>query len=141
MAQRLSDEFLNGIYEAYSILMTNQIFLKLLDEKNTETNIYNETKGKKYLDPVQLVGKFSMDREQGDEDVEGIQDFITVTIPTKSLLVNNIDISPDNYETLQKGVIEYKGVDYEIAEIRPKVNIDDVFQFYAFYCKKPKVRR
>ena len=142
MAQkRLSEEFLDGIYEVYSLMMTNQIYLKLLDEKNTVTNIYEETKQKKYLEPIQLVGKFSLDTVQGEEDVEGNQDYVTATIPTKSLLDNNVDISPNNYSTLEKGVIHYKGVDYSVKRVRPTTNIDDVFQFYVFYCEKPKTRR
>ena len=142
MAQkRLSEEFLEGIYEVYSTLMTNQIFLKLLDEDSTDTNVYEETTQKKYLDPIQLVGKFALSMEQGEQVVEGIQDYVTATIPTKSLLDNNVDITPENYETLKKGAIGYKGVDYNIVQVRPIVNIDDVFQFYVFYCEKPKVRR
>ena len=142
MAQkRLSEEFLEGIYEVYSTLMTNQIFLKLLDEDSTDTNVYEETIQKKYLDPIQLVGKFALSMEQGEQVVEGIQDYVTATIPTKSLLDNNVDITPENYETLKKGAISYKGVDYNIVQVRPIVNIDDVFQFYVFYCEKPKVRR
>ena len=141
MANRLSEEFLDGIYEVYSTLMTNQIFLKLLDEDSTDTNVYDETVQKKYLDPIQLVGKFALSMEQGEQVVEGIQDYVTATIPTKSLLDNNVDITPENYETLKKGAISYKGVDYNIVQVRPIVNIDDVFQFYVFYCEKPKVRR
>lgn len=141
MAQRISEEFLDGIYEIFSQMMTNQIFLKLLDEKNTVTNIYQETKSKKYLEPIQLVGKFALSTSQGEEDVEGNQDYVTATIPTKSLLDNNIDISPRNYDTLEKGVIHYDGVDYEIKQVRPMTNIDNVFQFYVFYCEKPRVRR
>ena len=142
MAQkRLSEEFLEGIYEVYSTLMTNQIFLKLLDEDSTDTNVYEETTQKKYLDPIQLVGKFALSMEQGEQVDEGIQDYVTATIPTKSLLDNNVDITPENYETLKKGAISYKGVDYNIVQVRPIVNIDDVFQFYVFYCEKPKVRR
>lgn len=142
MAQkRLNEEFLEGIYEVYSTLMTNQIFLKLLDEDSTDTNVYEETTQKKYLDPIQLVGKFALSMEQGEQVVEGIQDYVTATIPTKSLLDKNVDITPENYETLKKGAIRYKGVDYNIVQVRPIVNIDDVFQFYVFYCEKPKVRR
>lgn len=142
MAQkRLNEEFLEGIYEVYSTLMTNQIFLKLLDEDSTDTNVYDETTQKKYLDPIQLVGKFALSMEQGEQVVEGIQDYVTATIPTKSLLDKNVDITPENYETLKKGAISYKGVDYNIVQVRPIVNIDDVFQFYVFYCEKPKVRR
>lgn len=141
MAQRISEEFLDGIYEIYSILMTDQIFLKLLDKHSTVTNIYEETKRKKYLEPIHLVGKFSLSVSQGGEDVEGNQAYATFTIPTKSLLDNNIDISPHNYDTLEKGVISYDGVDYDIKQVRPMTNIDNVFQFYVFYCEKPKTRR
>lgn len=141
MVQRISEEFLDGIYEVYSTLMTDQIFLKLLDEENTDTNVYDETPKKVYLEPIQLVGKFSMSLEQGEQEVEGIQDYVTANIPTKSLLDKGVDITPQNYDTLKKGVIHYKGVDYEIKIVKPMVNIDDVFQFYVFYCEKPKTRR
>lgn len=142
MAQkRISEEFLDGIYEIFSIMMTDQIHLKLLDEKNTATNIYEETKSKKYLDPIQLVGKFAISLEQGEEEVEGVQDYATATIPTKSLLIAGVDVSPKNYDTLNKGVINYDGVDYTIKMVKPMTNIDNVFQFYVFYCEKPKVRR
>lgn len=142
MAQkRISEEFLDGIYEVFSIMMTDQIFLKLLDEKTTVTNIYEETPTKKYLDPIQLVGKITFATEQGEQEVEGNQHYVSVTIPTKSLLSKNVDISPQNYATLEKGVISYEGVDYEISRVRPTTNIDNVFQFYVFDCEKPKVRR
>ena len=142
MAQkRISEEFLDGIYEAYSLLMTDQIFLKLLDKDNTPTNIYRETKNKNYLEPVQLVGKVTLTTSQGEEDVEGVQDTVKFAIPTKSLLNKGVDISPQNYDNLIKGVISYKGVDYTILRLEPTVNIDDVFQFYTFYCEKPKTRR
>lgn len=142
MAQkRISEEFLEGIFEVFATMMTDQIFLKLLDEKTTVTNIYEESKQKKYLEPIQLVGKFSLSRSQGEEVVEGNQDYVTANIPTKSLLDNHVDISPKNYSTLEKGVIHYDGVDYEIKQVRPTTNIDGVFQFYVFYCEKPKTRR
>ena len=139
--KRLSEEFLDGIYEVYSIMMTDQIFLKLLDERNTVTNIYEETKHKKYLEPIQLVGKPTLSIGQGEEDVEGNQDYATFTIPTKSLLDKHIDITPQNRANLEKGVIQYEGVDYEIKQVRPTTNIDNVFQFYVFHCEKPKTRR
>ena len=141
MAQRISEDFLDGIYEIYTSMMSNQIFLKLLDETNTVTNIYEETKHKKYLEPIQLVGKISFSSIQGKEDVEGNQDSVVVTIPTKSLLLKGVDISPQNYSTLEKGAIHYDGVDYEIKQVNPTTNIDNVFQFYVFYCEKPKTRR
>ena len=141
VAQRISDDFLEGVYEVFSTLMTNQIFLKLLDEDNTATNIYGETLNKQYKEPIQLVGKFSLSIEQGEQVVEGLQSYATVTIPTKSLLDNEVDVSPENYETLEKGVIIYKDVEYAIKKVVPTTNIDDVFQFYVFHCEKPKIRR
>lgn len=139
--KRISEEFLDGIYEVFSTLMTDQIFLKLLDKNNTTTNVYGETKNKVCLEPIQLVGKFTLTTEQGEEEVEGVQDKVKVTIPTKSLLNKGVDISPQNYKKLTEGFISYKGVDYSITRIEPTVNIDDVFQFYNFYCEKPKARR
>lgn len=142
MAQkRLSEEFLDGIYEVFSLMLTDQIFLKLLDEKNTVTNVYEETSNKKYLEPLQLVGKVSLDVSQGEQVVEGNQDSAQFTIPAKSLLLKGVDLSPNSYDSLEKGVISYKGVDYDIKQVKPTTNIDDVFQFYVFSCEKPKTRR
>lgn len=142
MAQkRLSDEFLDGIYEVFSIMMTDQIYLKLLDENNTVTNIYEETPNKKYYEPIQLVGKVSLTVESGEQDVEGNIDRAEITIPTKSLLLKGIDLSLNNMKTLEKGVITYDSVDYKIKQVTPKTNIDNVFQFYVFTCEKPKTRR
>ena len=55
--KRISEEFLDGIYEIFSLMMTDQIFLKLIDKGKTPTNVYGETKNKNYLEPIQLVGK------------------------------------------------------------------------------------
>lgn len=139
--ESIAEEFLDGIQEVYSVLMTNQIFLKLLDEKNTVTNIYDETTAKQYLTPIQLVGKFALSNEQGEQPVEGVQEYVTATIPAKELIDKSVPHTPQDYDTLRKGVIHYKGVDYEIVDVRPTVNIDDCFQFYTFQCEKPKVRR
>lgn len=139
--QSIAEQFLDGIQEVYSTLMTNQIFLKLLDEEHTVTNVYDETTAKLYQTPIQLVGKFSLSSEQGEQPVEGIQDYVTATIPAKELIDKSVPHTPQDYDTLRKGVISYKGVDYQIIDVKPTVNIDDCFQFYAFQCEKPKVRR
>ena len=142
MAQkRLSEEFLDGIYEVFSLMMTDQIYLKLLDDKSTVTNIYQETSNKRYHEPIQLVGKVDLSTEQGEQEVEGNQITAKFTIPTNSLLLKGVDISSENISTLEKGVITYDGVDYTIEQVNPRTNIDNVFQFYEFSCSKPKTRR
>ena len=142
MAQkRISEEFLDGIYEAFSVLMTNNVYLKLLNKEESKPNVYQEIKTKHYQDPIQLVGKFTLSSDQGEQDVEGKQSYVTVTVPTKSLIERGVNITPDNYKTLEDGVINYEGVDYEIKQVVPRTNIDNIFQFYVFYCEKPKVRR
>ena len=139
---RVSEEFLDGIYEVYSVLMTDQIYFRFLDEKSTIVNeVYDETITKNYSDPLQFVGKVVLNVEQGAEEVEGTSYDLVATIPTKSLINEYVDFTPENYHVLEQGIITYKGVDYIVHTVKPKTNIDDVFQFYDFYCEKSKVRR
>lgn len=39
MDTSIRDAFIDGIHEAFSILMTDQIYLKLLDKEKTSVNI------------------------------------------------------------------------------------------------------
>lgn len=139
--ESIQEQFLDSIQEVYATLMTNQIFLKLLDEENTDTNVYDETGDKKYLTPIQLVGKFALSSNEGEEVVEGVQEFVVATIPTKELITKSVPHTPQDYDTLRKGVISYKSVDYTVVDVKPRVNIDDCFMFYDFVCEKPKIRR
>lgn len=140
-SESIQKQFLDSIQEVYATLMTNQIFLKLLDEENTDTNVYDETGDKKYLTPIQLVGKFVLSSNEGEEVVEGVQEFVVATIPTKELITKSVPHTPQDYDTLRKGVISYKSEDYTVVDIKPRVNIDDCFMFYDFVCEKPKIRR
>ncbi len=140
MDTSIRDAFIDGIHEAFSILMTDQIYLKLLDKEKTSVNIYGETKEKVYLPAVQLIGKIDFSTDFGEEDVEKMQEYITVTIPIKELIDKGIPYTPQNYEYLREGAISYKDVDYAVYDIRPRVNIQDTFMYYDFICEKPKVR-
>ena len=137
----IHQEFLDGVFEVYDTLLSSNIYIKLLDEQNSlPDNIYGEAQTKVYLPPVKLVGKFSLTMQEGEQPIEGIQDFVVAKIATKSLIDAGLDISPQNYASLNKAVIVYDGVDYPVQEVTPTTNVDDVFLFYEFKCLKPKVR-
>lgn len=139
----VKEEFLNGIHEVFSEFFSEEkILLKMLDEEETETNVYDEPiEGKKYRDPIKLIGKVSLTPSEGEQDVESIQYSATFKIPTKELILKEVPHSPEDFETLLQAVIEYDGVDYEIEKVNPETNINDSYMFYTFHCTKPKVRR
>lgn len=137
----IAQEFLDGVYEVFDTILSSNIYIKLLDEENSvPDNIYGEAQSKVYHPPLKLVGKFSLTMKEGEQPIEGIQDFAVAKIATKSLIDNGIDISPQNYSYLHKAVIVYDGVEYPVQEVTPTTNVDDVFLFFEFKCLKPKVR-
>ena len=82
--------FLDGIDEIYTALFTDSIYFSFLDEDETEINVYEESREKKYTEPVKLVGRVNTSFEQGGEYVEGINIDAVITIPTKQLITKKI---------------------------------------------------
>lgn len=136
----IQNAFLDGLEEIFSIMFTDRLQLRLLDEESTLLNIYDEESTEKvYLEPIQLIGRIKTTFNQGENPVEGIQINAVVTIPTKQLITKNIPHQTDNdLETLKKAKFIYDGFEYLIDEVNPKTLVADKWQMYDFECHVDK---
>ena len=97
----IQNAFLDGIEEIFSIMFTDRLQLSLLNEEATQTNIYEETPNKVYLDPIQLIGRIQTTFTQGENPVESVQIDAIITIPTKQLITHQIPhLTDEDLETL-----------------------------------------
>ena len=136
----IQNAFLDGIEEIYSIMFTDRLFLSLMDEENTVTNVYDETPEKIYHEPIQLIGRIRTSVEQGENPVESLQVDAVITLPTKQLISNEIAHETwEDLETLRKGKFKYEDIEYLVNEVRPNTLVADKWQMYNFYCSKDKL--
>ena len=137
----IQNAFLDGIEEIFSIMFTDRLQLSFLDEESTIVNVYGEedSNGKVYLEPIQLIGRIKTTFIQGENPVEGVQIDAVVTIPTKQLITKNIPHQTDlDLETLKKAKFSYDGFDYLVEKVTPKTLVADKWQMYDFHCHKDK---
>lgn len=134
-------DFVEGVQEIFTTLfndgINDGINLYLLS-KNTKTNVYGESKYKRYQVPKRLATSVSLTPTQGEQDVKGIKDSAVFTVPLKSLQDNNLGVTNADLDIMRKGVIEFHGVYYTIDNIIPKAYIEDVFLMYQFMCTEDK---
>ncbi len=131
--------FLDGIEEIFSIMFTDRLQLSLLNEEETETNIYDESLSKEYLDPISLIGNIKTTFTQGSDPIEGVNVDAVITIPTKQLITNQIPHQTDeDLETLKKGKFSYDGFEYLVEKVVPKTLVADKWQMYDFMCRIDK---
>ena len=131
--------FLDGIDEIYSALFTDSIYFSFLDEDATEVNVYEESREKKYTEPVKMVGRVNTSFEQGGEYVEGIKIDAIITIPTKQLITKKIPCdTKEDLELLRKGVFTYGGMQFLVDKVSPRTLVADKWQLYDFYCSVDK---
>jgi hypothetical protein len=134
-------EFLDGMNEVFTSIFNNEVMLYLMDEENTVVNkLYGETADKVYKEPIALAAKIVTKFKKDELPEMTVNIDAVITVPTKQLMINNVprDTMQDLL-TLTKGKISYKQVIvYMIELVRPKVLIDDEWQFYDFYCYVPK---
>lgn len=134
-------DFVDGVQEIFTTLfndgVSDGINLYLMSDK-TKTNVYKESKFKKYKAPKLLVAQVRLTPTQGEQDVEGIKDQATFIVPLKSLQENDLGVTNADLDTMRKGVIEFHGVYYTIDNILPKAYIEDVFLMYHFVCTEDK---
>ena len=134
-------DFVDGMQELFTALfndgISDGINLYLLSEK-TKASVYGENKYKTYKSPKLLVAQVSLVPTQGEEDVKGIKDKASFTVPLKSLQNNNLGVTNADLDIMRNGVIEFHGVYYTIDNILPKVYIEDVFLMYRFECTEDK---
>ena len=135
----IQNAFLDGIEEIFSIMFTDRLQLRLLDENSTKANIYGETTDKVYLDPIPLVGRIQTTFEQGENPVEGVQIDAVITIPTKQLITNQISHQTDrDLETLKRAKFLYDDFEYLVEKVVPKTLVADKWQMYDFKCRVDK---
>lgn len=128
--------FLDGIEEIFSIMFTDRLQLSLLNEEETKLNIYDETSKRVYHDPIQLIGRIQIYFTKGENPVEGVISYATITIPAKQLISKSIPHQTSDFETLKKGKFSYDGVEYLIEKVEPKTLVADKWQMYEFICQE-----
>ena len=129
--------FKSGMDVLYKTMFTETIYLYLLDETKNTTNIYGETSQKVYKSPYALTAKVATANEQGEAEVQTVQDAIVITFPFGQFEDKSIPCSTDaDLAILQKALIEYKGFIYLVDKVLPKTQVADTFLFYEFDCTK-----
>lgn len=135
----IQNAFLDGIEEIYSTLFTDSVYFSYLDEDMTETNVYGESREKRYLTPIKLVGRVNTSFEKGNEYVEGINIDCVITIPTKQLITYNIPCeTEEDFEVLRKGMFTYGSIQYLVTKVSPRTLIADKWHLYDFHCSVDK---
>ena len=126
----ISDEFLDGILEVYEELGSRTIELLLLDDELTEVDdFYRETETQRtYLDPILLTGRVQYRTAEGKEVIEESGDYVSVIIPSKSLVDNNLPIDLGSLELYRRAAFRYQGLKFEVEEVVPSSSVDDTFQ-------------
>ena len=127
--------FEDGMDLLFKTMFTESVLLYLLDEGSTTTNVYKETEEKYYHAPHYLTAKVVIGREQGEEEVQTVQQTVTITVPSKQLKELNVPHETDkDLETLQKALVKYKGYMFLVDKVEPKTHVADTFLFYEFQC-------
>ena len=134
-------DFVDGVQEIFTTLfndgVSDGINLYLISDR-TKTNVYGESKYKKYKAPKLLVTQARLTPTQGEQDVEGVKDKAIFVVPLKSLQERELGVTNKDLDNMRKGVIEFHGVFYTIDNILPKAYIEDVFLMYHFVCTEDK---
>ena len=127
--------FEDGMDLLFKTMFTESVLLYLLDEDSTTTNVYKETEEKYYHAPHYLTAKVVIGRDQGEEEVQTVQQTVTITVPNKQLKELNVPHETDkDLETLQKALVKYKGYVFLVDKVEPKTHVADTFLFYEFQC-------
>lgn len=127
--------FEDGMDLLFKTMFTESVLLYPLDTENTTTNVYQETEKKVYLAPYYLTAKVVMSREQGEEEVQTIQQTVAITVPNKQLNDLHIPHETDaDLEYLQQCAVKYKGYLFLVDKVVPKTHVADTFLFYEFQC-------
>lgn len=133
--KEISNAFLDGMYELFDIMFTNHVKLSFMDEEHTDVDdIYKESEHKKYLDPVEILGKVVPDLPHAENPKMGVERTLTITVPTKSFILQGIDISPNSYDKFRKARITFDGVDYNVVSFKPKTLVAETYLFYEIKC-------
>ena len=137
----IQKDFIDGVHEIFTTMFNDGekdgIKLYLLSDK-TKTNVYKESKYKKYKAPKMLVAQARLTPTQGEQDVEVIKDKAVFIVPLKSLQERELGVTNEDLDEMRNGVIEFHGTFYTVDNILPKAYIEDVFLMYHFVCTEDK---
>jgi len=132
----IAQAFLEGIKEIFTIMFTNEVYYYLLDEDETDVNVYGESTKKVYKEPVKLTCNVkSPIKEEDDLYIEDVKIDAVIKIPALIMMESTLSFqTAESREVLMRGKISYGGIDYLIDRIESTTLIDDTWQFYVFYC-------
>ena len=131
----ISDAFLSGIQEIYTILFVEELFISLLNETSSQKNIYGESINKTYFPPIQVTGNVKLDNKVGEETVEVLNREAVIKIPAKEFLDKGVNTSLD---VLLKAKFTFQQKDYLVSNVKPSTNIQGEFLSYVFSCNEVK---
>jgi hypothetical protein len=137
----IQDAFLEGINEVFSIMFTENCEMYVLSD-DYETNIYGETKKKKYEGPIPVVAKIVLSAID-DEASSTFKDIVrtaTITLPTKQLIDNGIGYETrEELKKLEQMKFVYRGLEFLVTKVNPKTLVADIWQMYEFRCIQNKL--
>lgn len=140
--KEIQSAFIEGIHEVFTTLFNegieDGIYFYALDPNCKTDNVYGEKIGKKYLDPILLVCKVTLNTNDPSETFETITHRATFRVTYKSLIDNDVDVSLTNLKELEKGIVKYKDMTFKILKIQPNTYVEDVFLTYEFICEEQK---
>lgn len=138
MHREIQKLFIDGVNEVFDTLFNDgkEEGVYFYPQIEQTKNVYQEVKGKVYGDPALLVARVQIDRIIGEDSINVKRGSATFTVPLKSLMANNIDVSENNYTELEKGIMKYKDSYFTIERIQPTAFVEQVFLLYNFTCRE-----
>lgn len=138
--KEIQDAFVDGIHEVFTTLfnegISDGVHFYPFNPNCKSDNVYKERIGKLYLDPILLVAKVTIDVVDPTDSFRTVSHRGTFRVSYKSLRDNNVDVSLKNLKELEKGLMKYKDMVFEIEKIVPTTYVEDVFLTYEFQCKE-----
>ena len=138
--KEIQDAFVDGIHEVFTTLfnegVADGVYFYPFNPNCKSDNVYKERIGKQYLEPILLVAKVTIEVIDPTDTFRVVSHKGTFRVTYKSLRDNKIDVSLSNLKELEKGLIKYKDMVFEIENIEPTTYVEDVFLTYEFHCKE-----
>lgn len=138
--KEIQNAFVDGIHEVFTTLFnegtTDGVYFYPFNPNCKTDNVYKERIGKKYLNPILLVAKVEITGVDPQDATRVLTHRGKFRVTYKSLRDNSIDVSLTNLKELEKGLMKYKDMVFEILKIEPQTYVEDVFLTYEFHCKE-----
>lgn len=138
--KEIQEAFVDGIHEIFTTLFnegeSDGVYFYPFNPNCKSDNVYKELIGKQYLDPVLLVAKVNLEVEDPQEDFRVVTHRGKFRVTYKSLMENKVNVNLTNLKELEKGLMKYKDMVFDIQKIVPMTYVEDVFLTYEFHCKE-----